>query len=173
MYGIIASYLTVEAFAAHTILANLLNLIQGVQKSYGSATQVFVGHNVGSCNFGLSMKYFKVMMAITGLICLCLSTVFVLCSKQVIALFTVDPERVELVQSCWLLLQLVIYVTFVQKITTACIRGYGLQRVGLVLVFISIFVISLPVTLMLVHLNYGLIGVWIGYTLGFGLVSLS
>lgn len=178
--GISQALFTFIAIIIAQMIANVDESILGVQRlgvqfesfswniagGFASAVATFIGHNYGAMKYDRVMKIYKLAIYSVTSLCLTLTIVFVMFSRQLYSLFFSDP---------FLINQGVLYLTIIglaqvpqgiEIITTGAFNGIGKTKepnlIGIIGTSLRVPVIKILLPI------FGIVGIW--WTIHFSMV---
>jgi len=166
VFTLLASYLSIEAISAQTILRSLGLLTFMVPVGFSVACGIMVGQNIGrGCALSI-YHYYKVSMFLSLFVGLAQVALLVPFMHQVISVFTDKTGVADTIASAWWIFMIFVVFDTTQGIAMSAIRASGKQKVGAIVTFINYWIVGIPVTL-LAAFKYGLgiSGIWLGPTL--------
>jgi multidrug resistance protein, MATE family len=153
--------------ASHQIALNMAGVAFMVPLGVGSAGAVRVGHAVGARDPArASASGWTAIMLGTGFM-LIAAAVFVLIPRQLIGLFSRDPD--VLAVGAALLWLAAIFQLFdgMQGVITGTLRGLGDTRTAMLVNLVAHWLIGLPTGYLLCFvIGWGVYGLWVGLSLG-------
>ncbi|HKJ42874.1 MAG TPA: MATE family efflux transporter [Sunxiuqinia sp.] len=170
--AIIMGWISKEALAAHQVAMGLISVTYMISLGIGAGTTIYVSHEKGLSHYQKmrqtiysSFHLVVTFMAVMGL-------VFALLRYQLPLLFTTDPKVI--VVSASLLIVAAMFQIFdgVQVILIASLRGVSDVKHPMFMAFISYILFGLPVSYLLgIVLNFGALGVWLGFLVGLAVAA--
>lgn len=125
IFTIIASYMSVEAIAAQTVLRNIALLFFMIPVGISSSTNILVGNNIGACHVDKS-KFYAKMCILAGVLWGVLSVLITyLMQSVIISIFSSSVTVNALILDAYFLLSVFIFFDCVQAVGTGVIRGLG------------------------------------------------
>ncbi|TDN99967.1 MATE family efflux transporter [Sunxiuqinia elliptica] len=171
--AIMMGWISKEALAAHQVAIGLASFTYMISLGVGAGTTILVSHARG---MGDRMQMRRSIFASAHLVVLFMSImgiVFVVLRYQLPLLFTDDTEVVAI--SAGLLIVAALFQIFdgVQVILLASLRGLSDVKHPMFMAFISYMILGLPISYLFgIVLNFGAIGIWIGFLSGLGFAAI-
>lgn len=152
---ILLGRLGAEIVASHTIAANLGGITYMLPLALGMAATIRVGFNIGTKELALARKTSGVAMKASLAVAIIAGILIILLREQIASLYSNDPEVIALASG--LMIFVAVYQIFDDTQATALgvLRGYKDTQAPMWITLFGYWVIGLPV----------------GYTLGFGLLG--
>jgi MATE family multidrug resistance protein len=167
-----AARLTPAALAAHQIALNLAGLAFMVPLGLSSAAAVRVGHAVGRRDRRGVHRAGWIALGSAVVVMLGTVMVFVLVPERLLRLFTSDAGVVGV--GIALLAVAALFAVFdgVQVTATGILRGIGDTRTPMAWNFVGHWLLGLPTGwLLCFHVGWGVVGLWLGLSLGLTIVA--
>lgn len=156
------------AYAAHNVVLNIESLSFLPGFGYAIAASALVGYNLGAGSpADAEADVYEAQIQGT-LMMSALGVVMMLFPHQLISLFTPDPAVADAGANAMRLAGLFQPLLAVNFIMSGGLRGAGDTRWPLITKLISTWGVRLPLIMLMLHLGWGLTGVWIGMTCDFG-----
>lgn len=160
-----AGFLTPVALATHQIALNYAALTYMVPLGVSAAAAVSVGHAVGAGDPARARRAGWLAMALGTAFMLSAAVAFLVIPRPLIAIYTLDPQVMEVGPRLLLLAAAFQIFDGIQTVSTGSLRGLGETRVPMVVNFVGYWLFGLPVGLTLCFvLKWGVFGLWIGLT---------
>ena len=153
--------------AAHQIALNMAGVAFMVPLGMGSAGAVRVGHAVGARDRArAAASGWTAIILGTGFMVLA-AALFVLFPRQLIGLFSKDPDVLSVGASLLWLAAIFQLFDGVQGVVTGTLRGLGDTRTAMMVNLIAHWLIGLPTGYWLCFvIGWGVYGLWVGLSLG-------
>ena len=153
--------------AAHQIALNMAGVAFMVPLGLGSAGAVRVGHAVGAGDRPrASAAGWTAILLATGFMILA-ALVFIVVPRQLIALFSEDPDVLAVGTSLLLLAAIFQLFDGIQGVITGTLRGIGDTRTPMVVNLVAHWLLGLPIGYLLCFvIGWGVYGLWVGLSLG-------
>jgi len=162
-----------SALASHQIAMNLAGVTFMVPLGVASAGAVRVGHAVGRRDAAGAGRSGWTALLLGGLFMSCAALAFVLFPRALLGLFTPDPRVIEAGVSLLFIAALFQLFDGLQAVGTGVLRGLGDTRTPMVTNLAAHWFFGLPVGYALCFvLGLGVVGLWIGLSLGLIVVAL-
>jgi len=174
---ILAGTLGSKAIAAHQIALNLAGLTFMVPLGVSAAGGVRVGHAIGAKDPDAAVRAGWTALLLGAVFMCCAGMVFLLIPRLILSPFTTDTTLLTL--SATLLAIAAVFQLFdgLQVVSTGILRGLGDTRTPMLANLLAHWGLGLPVAYVLgITLNRGVIGLWIGLSVGLvaaGLILLG
>ncbi len=161
LFSRIAAGLGTLMFAAHHIFLNILSLSFSFGEGFGIAASTLVGQNMGAKRPDLSIVYGKACERLSYIITAVIFLLYLFRGKQLIMLFSQDPQILKVGSSILVIMGLIIAAQCSQIIFMGALRGAGDTRYTAVVSLISIVLLRPAVAWVMAYpLGWGLIGAW-------------
>src|SRR5688572_12295758 len=153
--------------AAHQIALNMAGVAFMVPLGLGSAGAVRVGHAVGAGDRPrASAAGWTAILLATGFMVLA-ALVFIAVPRQLIALFSEDPDVLAVGTSLLFLAAIFQLFDGIQGVITGTLRGIGDTRTPMVVNLVAHWLLGLPIGYLLCFvIGWGVYGLWVGLSLG-------
>ena len=153
--------------AAHQIALNMAGVAFMVPLGLGSAGAVRVGHAVGAGDRPrASAAGWTAILLATGFMVLA-ALVFIAVPRQLIALFSDDPDVLAVGTSLLFLAAIFQLFDGIQGVITGTLRGIGDTRTPMVVNLVAHWLLGLPIGYLLCFvIGWGVYGLWVGLSLG-------
>ena len=163
LFAITVASLGTTAYATHQIGMNMMSLSFSFADGFSVASVALIGRSLGQQRRDLA-KLYAGMCQRMGFVCAFLmSMVFLFFGRNLFALFTSEPEILELGTMIMRILCFVIYMQITQVIFFGCLRGAGDTKFTAFASMISVAIIRPGLSWLLCNpLGLGLLGVWLG-----------
>lgn len=166
IYVAIVARLGEVPYATHLICMNIIHISFAFADGFGIGATALVGRSLGENRPDLAMIYGKVGQRYSSTIGLVLSILFVVFRKELIMLFSNDPEVIRLGSVIVLFVAIACLWQTAQVVLSGCLRGAGDSRYVAVSSLISVGILRPLLSYLLCYpLGLGLIGAWIGLCL--------
>jgi len=172
---ILAGYVVNSTIALSTtvILANLMYLVMAFMSGIANSTNVRVGKYIGRADIVGAKRAAKVGIIIAVVINTVFGFIFIFGRDKLPRIYTDNPETIELTSSLMVILWVYAAGCIVLNTFGGIYRGLGIQKVAAVMVFVSYWLISFPLTLILMFgfqwrqsLFYGSFLIWASLAIG-------
>jgi putative MATE family efflux protein len=164
--GFLALYKIVNQFGTSTIaaysVAMRIDMFAAMPAmNFSAAISTFVGQNIGANKFHRIGRGLNATLVMTNIISLTVSVLALLFAKPLIAVFTNDPEVIEIgVQYIYVVSGF--YVIFTTMfVFTGVLRGAGDTLVPMFITILALWVVRIPASYYL-SLKFGYMGIWWG-----------
>jgi MATE family multidrug resistance protein len=169
--------LGVTAIAAHSIAGNVGWATYVIPMSLGGAASIRVGFFVGARNYDAARRVALTALGVSLAYALVVSALLVLGRHAIIGVYTEDPSVAALASTVLLLIAIYQIVDDTQGTLAGTLRGYKDTRVPMLFFLFGYWLVSLPLGSVL-GLGlfgveaHGVVGFWIGMTIGLALVAV-
>ena len=171
--AIMMGWISKEALAAHQVAIGLASFTYMISLGLGAGTTILVSHARGTKD---QLQLRRSIFASFHLVILFMSTmgiVFVVLRHQLPFLFTEDPAVVLIASNLLIVAALFQIFDGVQVILLASLRGLSDVKNPMFMAFISYMILGLPISYLFgVILEFGAIGVWIGFLSGLAFAAI-
>jgi MATE family multidrug resistance protein len=153
--------------AAHQIALNLAGVAFMIPLGLGSAGAVRVGHAVGAGDRprASAAGWTAILLGI-GFTAVA-AALFVLVPRQLIGLFSKDPDVLSVGSSLLFLAAVFQLFDGIQGVITGTLRGIGDTRTPMVVNLVAHWMLGLPTSYLLCFvIGWGVYGLWVGLSLG-------
>ena len=127
-----------------------------------SALIVIVGYNYGRKDYRRVKKCFFTSLALSWSVMIAGFVFFQLFSKNLVMIFTEDPELIDLGITAFRSLCFCFLLTSPNIIMTGLLQGLGLGSRSLLITYSRFFLFLIPLAFILNHL-FGIVGLWFSY----------
>jgi MATE family multidrug resistance protein len=166
--------LQAAAIASHLIAMNLASVTFMVPLGVASAGAVRVGHAVGRRDAAGVERSGWTALLLGALFMSCAALAFVLFPRALLGLYTREPRVIETGVALLLVAALFQLFDGLQAVGTGVLRGLGDTRTPMVANLAAHWFFGLPVGYALCFvLGLGVVGLWIGLSLGLIVVALA
>ncbi len=163
-YASLVARLGTLAYATHQICMSISQIAFAFAEGLGVAATSLVGQGLGQKRPDLSMIYGKIGQRCSMAISICMSVLMLLLRRQLIGLFTDDPQIIKLGSEICIIMAAVSLVQTSQVVITGCLRGAGDAKYVAVSSFISVGIFRTGLSWLLCYpIGWGLYGAWIGF----------
>lgn len=162
--AVMAAKLGTDAFAAHQVGMNFLNLTFSFGDGMQVAAVALIGRSLGEKNGPLAKAYGSMCQRMGLVISIFLMIILFFFGRDIFSIFFVEPEILDMGSMIMNFIAITSIFQISQIIFAGALRGAGDARYTLVGALISVTVIRTIVTWGLAGgiINLGLIGIWIG-----------
>jgi len=151
--------------AAYTVAGRIDMFAALPAMNFSAALTTFVGQNIGAKKIERVKNGFKAALLMTTLISLSVSLLVILFGKELMGLFTKDPD-VILQGANYLLIVSSFYVVFsFMFVSNAVLRGAGETLIPMIITLLALWIIRLPSSYLL-SLEFQESGIWWGVPAG-------
>ncbi|WP_299577676.1 MATE family efflux transporter [uncultured Sunxiuqinia sp.] len=171
--AIMMGWISKEALAAHQVAIGLASFSYMISLGLGAGTTILVSHNRGANNRLRLRQSIYASFHLVILFMASMGVVFVLLRYQLPFLFTEDAA--VLIIAANLLIVAALFQVFdgIQVILLASLRGLSDVKHPMFMAFISYMGFGLPISYLFgIVLEFGAMGVWIGFLSGLAFASL-
>ena len=153
--------------ASHQIALNMAGVAFMIPLGLGSAGAVRVGHAVGARERDRAAAAGWTAIILATLVMVASGLTFVLVPRQLIALFSTDPNVLAVGTSLLLLAAIFQLFDGIQGVITGTLRGLGDTRTPMIVNLVAHWLFGLPTSYLLCFVvGWGVWGLWIGLSLG-------
>jgi multidrug resistance protein, MATE family len=153
--------------ASHQIALNMAGVAFMIPLGLGSAGAVRVGHAVGARERHRAAAAGWTAIILATLVMVASGLTFVLVPRQLIALFSTDPDVLAVGTSLLLLAAIFQLFDGIQGVITGTLRGLGDTRTPMIVNLVAHWLFGLPTSYLLCFVvGWGVWGLWIGLSLG-------
>lgn len=150
-----------EAYAAHQICIQCLNLTFNMADGLGAAGTSLVGQKLGEGRPDLSILYGKVSQRISLFFALITAAAMALLRKQIVAIFSTDPLVVPLAETVMLLVAAFQPFQMSAVTVTGCLRGSGDTKFVAKVMMLCVTVVRPGLCALAIYVfHLGLYGAW-------------
>ncbi|KAF5404080.1 hypothetical protein PHET_02315 [Paragonimus heterotremus] len=166
--SLVAGTLGEKELATQAILFNIETIcFTLLPLGFGMATTIRLGHFLGAGSSVGPRSVLSTALTTLWSTSVIFITLIVLLRWQIPKIFTADKDVIELSASLLPLIAAFQVFDGTVGVCSGAIRGAGLQLIGALICFITLYVIGAPIGLCLVFLaGYNLTGLWSGLTVG-------
>ncbi len=179
-YVSIVARLGTVLYATHQICMQVVSIAFAFGDGLGIGGTALVGQSLGADRPDRAMMYGKIAQRCALTIGVALGILFVLLRRQIIGLFTDDPQIIATGASIMYIVSFACLIQTQQTVLLGCLRGAGDSRFAAICSLICIAIIRPLSTYLLCYTaGLGLIGAWLGYLvdqslrLAFGLTRFN
>ena len=164
-YAIIVAHLGTEAFAAHQIGMNLLNISFSSGDGLSVASVTLVGQSLGQKKERLARVYGALCQRVGVLFSCILSVLYLTLGRRLFMLFTTDAAVLDYGVMIMRMMTVIVFLQITQIIYSGCLRGAGDTRYTAFVSLISVAIIRPSFGWLFCYpLGLGLFGAWLGLT---------
>lgn len=150
-------------YAAHQVSLSILNLSFTTGMAFGMAASTLIGQSLGAEKRTLAEEYGKEVRFIGSIVATSIAVIFFLFSKQIVALFSNDPEVIANASVVLKMIAVIQPFQSSQLILAGALRGAGDTKWPLYSTIVGIWGIRIVLAyLFVLGLEWGLIGAWLG-----------
>lgn len=172
--AIMMGWLGTTALAAHQIAINLATISYMTTSGLGAAATIRVGSYLGQKNFTLLRQAGFTLMGMGAILMTVWGIVFVVARFKLPALYIDNPEVIAMAGPLLIIAGLFQLSDGMQVVCIGALRGIQDVKVPSLLIFIAYWIIGLPLGYLLgFTLNLGANGIWIGLLIGLTLTALA
>ncbi len=170
--SIMMGWFGTKALAAHQIVLSLVSFTYMVSSGFAAAATIKVSHFRGQNNPSQARNsafasLHQVLFFMTASV-----TIFCLFRFKIPGLFVPDPEVIAIAGMLMFIGGMFQLFDGLQVVMLGGLRGFEDVRVPMLIVFISYFIVALPVSYLVAFVfKVGVAGIWIGYLIGLITVS--
>ncbi|CAN7401941.1 MATE family efflux transporter [Paenibacillus sp. LjRoot56] len=167
-YLMIFSFINIigaTALSAHVYVMNVTNYFMALGMAIGMGTEIIIGHMVGAGAFQAAYHKLIRSLKITFVLTFVIVGITSIFRKELLGLFTDNPDIIAM-GSTILLLSIILEPgrTF-NLVVINSLRAAGDARFPVMMGVVSMWGIAVPLAYYLgIHLEMGLLGVWIAFT---------
>jgi putative MATE family efflux protein len=167
-YLMIFSFINIigaTALSAHVYVMNVTNYFMALGMAIGMGTEIIIGHMVGAGAFQAAYHKLIRSLKITFILTFVIVGITSIFRKELLGLFTDNPDIIAM-GSTILLLSIILEPgrTF-NLVVINSLRAAGDARFPVMMGVVSMWGIAVPLAYYLgIHLEMGLLGVWIAFT---------
>ncbi len=171
---IMMGWLGTTALAAHQIAINLATISYMTISGIAAAATIRVGYFLGKRDYAHMRLSANVLLGLAILFMTLCASVFVLGRHQLPFVYVEDAEVVALAASLLVIAGIFQLSDGIQVVSIAALRGLQDVRVPSLLIFVSYWVIGLPIGYFLAfEMNMGATGIWSGLCIGLSLTAVA
>ena len=172
--GLMMGWLGAEALAAHQIVNALAGLAYMIPLGMAGAASIRIGLAVGGKSRARLRPILKAACIIVtvwqSLAALC----FIFGGRMVAEAMSDDPRVIDLTVTLFLLVALLQVADGIQGTALGALRGMSDMTVPTVITLTAYWALALPTSYLLgFGLDFGAVGVWLGYTLGLSMAAIA
>lgn len=163
--SLILRYLGKESIAARTYIFQLTMFVYVFCLSIAQANQILIGYSVGEKNYDMADKICILSMKLSLIITMIMSLTAAVFRYKLISIFTTD-ETVILIGASILIADIAVEFgrTF-NIVFISGLRGAGDVIFPVIMALISMWGISLVLSIVSIHMGWGIIGIWLSVAL--------
>ncbi len=170
--AIMMGWLGKEALAGHQVALGIATMTYMISLGISSGTTIQISHEHGVKNYDILKRTVFASLHMVVSFMFIMGIVFVLLRNQLPFLFTEDINVVRIAAQLLIIAALFQIFDGVQVVLLGALRGLADVTVPMFMAFLSYAVLGLPVSyLFSIVLNFGAIGVWIGFLSGLGVAA--
>ena len=145
----ILGHLGAQAIAANSIALVIFQVITVLCFGSANASAVIIGKTIGQDKYELAINYTKTLQILYLIIGLSAGILLFLFKDLILSLYTITPETKELAsQFTTVLAFLMVFTTYDTAVIIGILRGGGSSKFALYLDILSMWLISIPVSLL-------------------------
>jgi putative MATE family efflux protein len=164
LYGIVNQFGT-ETIAAYSVATRIDSFASLLAMNFAAALAAFVGQNVGAQKTERVKAGLRSTWIITSIISVTISALVILFGKQLMAVFTPDPEVIRLGYE-YLIIVSSFYIVFSTLfVISAVMRGSGDTLIPMFITLFALWVVRVPASYYLAD-KIGVTGIWWAVPLG-------
>ena len=172
--GLMMGWLGAEALAAHQIVNALAGLAYMIPLGMAGAASIRIGLAVGGNSRARLRPILKAACIIVtvwqSLAALC----FIFGGRMLAEAMSDDPRVIELTVTLFLLVALLQVADGIQGTALGALRGMSDMTVPTIITLTAYWALALPTSYLLgFGLDFGAVGVWLGYTLGLSMAAIA
>ena len=153
--------------AAHQITLNMAGVAFMIPLGLGSAGAVRVGHAVGAGDRPRASAAGWTAILLSTVFMIFAALVFILVPRQLIGLFSKDPDVLTVGASLLFLAAVFQLFDGIQGVITGTLRGIGDTRTPMIVNLVAHWLLGLPISYVLCFVvGWGVYGLWVGLSLG-------
>ncbi len=172
--GIMMGWLGAEALAAHQIVNALAGVAYMIPLGMAGAASIRVGQAVGSARTARLRPILKASFALVTVWQILAALVFIFGGRLLAMTMSDDPAVVELATLLFLIIALLQVSGGIQDVALGALRGMSDNTWPSVVTLIAYWPVALPAGYLLGFvLDYGAVGVWLGYMLGLAVAAIA
>lgn len=165
-YASLVARLGTLAYATHQICMSIVQIGFSFADGLGIAATSLVGQGLGQKRPDLSMIYGKIGQRCAMAIGVVASIMILIFRRELIALFTTDPQIIELGAQICIITAVISLVQTSQVVISGCLRGAGDSKFVAVSSFLSVGIVRPGLSWVLCYpIGWGLHGAWLGFLL--------
>ena len=145
IFTLMASYLSVEAIAAQTIMRSLGLYTYMLPVGLATTASTLIGNAIGAEEKLLIKHYYKILMTLALFIGLVEAGILYLTRDLIIKLFANERVVQQQIEKIWYIFLGFVVADSLSSVAANCVRASGKQIQGCVLTFVTFFCIGLPV----------------------------
>ena len=170
--AIMMGWISKEALAAHQVAIGLASVTYMISLGIGAGTTIFVSHEKGLNHIQQMRRTIYASLHLVVTFMATMGLLFILFRHELPLLFTTDPKVIVL--SASLLIVAAMFQVFdgIQVILLSALRGVSDVKHPMFMALISYTLLGLPVSYLFgIVLEYGAVGVWIGFLVGLAVAA--
>ena len=172
--GIMMGWLGAEALAAHQIVNALGGLAYMIPLGMAGAASIRVGLAVGAGRQDRLRPILKASLVTVSLWQALAAVVFVLAGRPFAEAFSADPAVIDLAVTLFIIVALLQVADGIQGSALGALRGMSDMNMPTVITLAAYWALALPACYLLgFTLDFGAVGVWLGYTLGLIVAAIA
>lgn len=154
------------ALATHNIVTNIMVISFSLGDGLSIANSSLTGQSLGAKRRDLAIIYGHISQTIGLIVAVIFSGTLTLFRKEVMFLFTDDPDLIQLGSKMIIVLAVIILFQIIQVIITGALRGAGDVRFVAMLSLVSVTFLRPILTYLLAYtFQLGLLGAWVSVLL--------
>jgi MATE family multidrug resistance protein len=172
--AIMMGWLGTTALAAHQIAINLATISYMTTSGLGAAATIRVGSYLGQKNFPMLRRAGFTLVGMGAVLMTVWGILFVAARYKLPALYIDDPQVILMAGPLLIVAGLFQLSDGMQVVCIGALRGIQDVKVPSLLIFIAYWIIGLPLGYVLgFQLGYGANGIWIGLLVGLTLTAIA
>ena len=166
VYGGLIIKIGTEAYAAHNIAGTIETFSYLPGMGFGVAAATLVGQSLGAKKTDEAQKHGLMSYFLAAGFMVVVGAIFYIFAPFLASLFSEDLEVIDLVVKVFRIIALVQPFLCVTLVITSALQGAGDTRFPMYSTFIGIWGVRvLGVYLLGIKLNWGLVGVWLAFSI--------
>ncbi|MBP3943223.1 MATE family efflux transporter [Sphingobacteriaceae bacterium WQ 2009] len=165
--ALIAGKISATVQAAHQIAITLASMAYMMGSGIAAAATIKTGNAFGNNNYYRLQKFANSSYALVLVLMSITAILFAVLNQYLPYIFTADVTVVAIAAQLLIIAGLFQLFDGTQVVGLGVLRGIGDVNIPTFINFVAYWIIGLPVSYLLgIHLDWGVIGIWYGLTLG-------
>lgn len=166
IFTLMASYMSIQAMSAQTILRSLGLLSFMIPVGFSTACGILVGRAIGYQSVYETKFYYMMCVYLSVAAALVQNVLLFAFQDYIISAFTDIEIIAGQMQQAWIMFNIFVIFDCTQGIAKTVLTASGQQKYGAIFTFVAYFVIGIPTSMLMVfYFKVGIWGLWLGPTL--------
>ena len=172
--AILSGCIGVADLAAEIIIISFVTFVFMIPLGLSLTASSLTGNCLGEQNVPLAKRFANIAMSINLVLVIIVIILLTAFNYQIIRVFSTDPEVVDITQNALVIVIFYLFLDAIHGVQSGVIKGLGLQRPTALMVFITHYLIGMPLAVAFAFwAKMGVSGLWLGFTIAAALLDIE